>query len=63
MIDKQLQFVIDEEGKQTAVILTIDMFHAMLDTIEELEEHYYSHHPEEKELRNTELEALNEEEQ
>ena len=63
MIDKQLQFVTDEEGNQTAVIINIDMFHAMLNTIEDLEEHYFSHHPEERTLRNAELEAPNEEEQ
>ena len=37
------------------------MFYTMLETIEELEEHYYAHHPEERELRDAEIEVLNEE--
>ncbi len=61
MKDEQLQFIVDEDGNSTAVIISIDMFHSMLNTIEDLEEHYFSHHPEEREARDAELEALEEE--
>ena len=63
MTQEKLQFIVDEEGNQTAVIIDIDVFYAMLDSIEELEEHYFSHHPEERELRDAELEVMEEEEQ
>lgn len=61
--EKQLQFVVDEDGNHTAVLLDIEVFHAMLDTIEELEDFYFSHHPEEREKHDAELQALHEEEQ
>ena len=61
MNEDKLQFIIDEEGNKTSVIVNIEMFEAMLDTIEELEEHYFSHHPEERALRDAEFEASEEE--
>ena len=45
---ERVRFVIDEEGNKTSVILSIELFESMLDTIEELEDHYFAHHPEER---------------
>ena len=45
----RLQFVTDDAGNKTAVILSISLFESMMDTIDELEIHYFSHHPEELE--------------
>ncbi len=61
MIEEQLQFIVDEDGNQTGVIIGIDMFYSMLNTIEELEEHYFSHHPEERKIRDAEIKAMEEE--
>ncbi len=49
MKEQDLQYVVDQEGNNTAVIISIETFEKLLDTLEELEEHYYSHHPEERE--------------
>lgn len=61
MNEDKLQFIVDEEGNRTSVIISIEMFEAMLDSIEELEEHYFSHHPEERALRDAEFETPEEE--
>ena len=43
-----IQFVTDEEGNRSSVIISIELFENMLDTIEELEAHYFAHHPEDR---------------
>lgn len=49
-IDREsIQYVTDEEGNRSSVIISLDLFDNMLETIEELEAHYFSHHPEERE--------------
>lgn len=64
-----IQFVTDEEGTRSSVIISIELFESMLDTIEELEAHYFAHHPEEREKteidfsRFADLEKLLDEEQ